>query len=101
MMYDCDVTTPNLSVLTISDQICQRGLIATCTVSRCSFHRHLTATSMDQQDMCVILSKAEQSAFTPASSSACLMSTSGLVAFKWPHYPLTSRQPTVIHHKTG
>ena len=81
MMYDYDATTPNLSALTISDQICQRGLIATCTVSRCSFHHCLTATSMDQQHMCVILSKTEQSAFTQASSPAFLMSTSAPVAF--------------------
>ena len=79
MMYDYDATTPNLSA--ISDQIYQRGLIATCTVSRCSFHRHLTATSMDQQHMCVTLSKTEQSAFTQASSPAFLMSTSAPVAF--------------------
>ena len=31
-----------------------------CTVSRHTFHRHLIATSMDQQHMCVILRNVEQ-----------------------------------------
>ena len=31
-------------------------------------------------------------------SQAWLTSTSAWVAFKWPHFPLASRQPTVIHH---
>ena len=65
------------------DQICQKGFY-TCTVSRQTFHRHLLATSMHQQDMRLLLLKAEKSAF----SQACLASTSTRVAFKWPHLPL-------------
>ena len=43
----------------------------TCTVfSRHTFHRHLSATSIHQQDMCLILLKAEQSAFTQVSFSS-------------------------------
>ena len=45
----------------ICDQICQKGSY-TCTVPRHSFHPHLLATSMHQQDMCVLLLKIEQSA---------------------------------------
>ena len=41
-----------------------------CTVSRHTFYRHLLATSMDQQHMCLILLKLEQSAFTQASFSS-------------------------------
>ena len=42
----------------------------TCTVLRYTFHCHLLATSMDQQHMCVILLKVEQSAFTQAFFSS-------------------------------
>ena len=56
---------------------------------------------MHQQDMCLLLLKVEQSAFTQAFSQACLASTSTRVAFKWPHLPLASRQPAVNHHMTG
>ena len=42
----------------------------TCTVSRHTFHRHLLATAIHQQDVCLILLKAEQSAFTQASFSS-------------------------------
>ena len=51
------------------DQICQKGSY-TCTVSKHTFHRHLIATSMDQQHMCLILLKFKQSAFTQASFSS-------------------------------
>ena len=53
----------------ICDQICQKGSYSTCTVSGHTFHHHLLATSMDQQHMCLILLKVEQSAFTQASFS--------------------------------
>ena len=53
----------------ICDQICQKGSY-TCTVSRHTFYRHLLATSMDQQHICLILLKVEQSAFTQASFSS-------------------------------
>ena len=53
----------------ICDQICQKGSY-TCTVSRHTFLRHLLATSMDQQHMCLILLKVKQSAFTQASFSS-------------------------------
>ena len=33
----------------------------TCTASRHTFHHHLLATSMDQQHMCLVLLKVEQS----------------------------------------
>ena len=46
----------------------KRGLIL--TVSRHTFHRHLLATSMHQQDMCLLLLKVEQSAFTEAFFSS-------------------------------
>ena len=49
----------------ICDQICQKGSY-TYTVSRHTFHRHLLATSTHQQDMCLLLLKVEQSAFTQA-----------------------------------
>ena len=42
----------------------------TCTVSRHTFHCHLLATSMDQQGMCLVLLKGEQSAFAQASFSS-------------------------------
>ena len=42
----------------------------TCAVSRHTFHHHLLATSMDQQQTCLILLKVEQSAFTQASFSS-------------------------------
>ena len=42
----------------------------THTVSRHTFYNHLLATSMDQQHMCSILLKLEQSAFTQASLSS-------------------------------
>ena len=45
------------------DQICQKGSY-TRTVSRHTFHRHLLATSMHKQDMCLLLLKVKQSAFT-------------------------------------
>ena len=51
------------------DQICQKGSY-TRTVSRHTFHRHLLATSMHQQDMCLLLLKVEQSAFTQAFFSS-------------------------------
>ena len=41
----------------------------TCTVSRHTFYHYLLTTSMDQQHMCLILLKLEQSAFTQASFS--------------------------------
>ena len=46
-----------------------KGDLYTCTISRHTFHRQLIAvcTSMDQQYMCLILLKVEQSAFTQAS----------------------------------
>ena len=47
-------------------------------------HPHLLATSMHQPDMCLLLLKVEQSAFTQAFSQACLGSTSARVAFKYP-----------------
>ena len=53
----------------ICDQICQKGS-HTHTVSRHTFHRHLLATSMHQQDMCLLLLKVEQSAFTQAFFSS-------------------------------
>ena len=80
----------------ICDQICQKGSY-THTVSRHTFHRHLLATSMHQQDMCLLLLKVKQSAF----SQAYLASTSAQVAFKWPHLPLASRQLAMNHHTTG
>ena len=49
----------------VCDQICQKGSY-TCTVLRHTFHRHLLATSMHQQHMCLLLLKVEQSAFTQA-----------------------------------
>ena len=53
----------------ICDQICQKRSY-TRTVSRHTFHRHLLATSMHQQDMCLLLLKVEQSAFTQAFFSS-------------------------------
>ena len=53
----------------ICDWICQKGSY-TCTVSRHTFHHHLLATSMHQQDMCLLLLKVEQSAFTQAFFSS-------------------------------
>ena len=55
----------NLNVYSNCDQICQKGSY-THTVSRHTFHRHPLATSMHQQDMCLLLLKVEQSAFTQA-----------------------------------
>ena len=49
----------------ICDQICQKGSYAH-TDSRHTFHRHMLPTSMHQQDMCLLLLKDEQSAFTQA-----------------------------------
>ena len=51
---------------------------------------HLLATSMHQQDMCLLLLNVEQSAFTQAFFQACLASMSAWRAFKWPHLPLAS-----------
>ena len=53
----------------ICDQICQKGSY-TRTVSRHTFRCHLLATSMHQQDMCLLLLKVEQSAFTQAFFSS-------------------------------
>ena len=53
----------------ICDQIFQKGSY-THTVSRHTFHRHLVATLMDQQNMCLILLKVEQSTFTQVSFSS-------------------------------
>ena len=53
----------------IYDQICQKGSY-TRTVSRYTFHPHLLATSMRQQDMCLLLLKVEKSAFTQAFLSS-------------------------------
>ena len=47
------------SLTLICDQICQKGSY-TRTVSSHTFHRHLIATSTDQQHMCLILLKVEQ-----------------------------------------
>ena len=90
----------NIMLAHICDQICQKGSY-TRTVSRHTFYCHLLATSMHQQDICLLLLKVEQSAFTQAFSQACLASTSAQVAFKWPHLPLASRLPAVNHHTTG
>ena len=51
------------------DQIYQEGSY-TRTVSRYTSHRHLLATSLHQQHMCLILLKVEQSAFTQAFFSS-------------------------------
>ena len=59
------------------DQICRKGSYA-CTVSRHTFHPHLT--SRDQQHVCVILPKVEQFAFTQASFS----SLSDIHVISWP-----------------
>ena len=48
------------------DQICQKGSY-TRTVSRHTFHRHMLATPMHQQHMCLLV---EQSAFTQAFFSS-------------------------------
>ena len=56
-------------VIYTCDQICQKESY-TCTVSRHTFYHHLLATSMDQQHMCLILLKLEQSAFIQASFSS-------------------------------
>ena len=50
----------------IFDQIYQKGSYI-CTVSRHTLYCHLIATSMEQQHMCSMLLKVEQSAFTQAS----------------------------------
>ena len=75
----------------------KRGLTHAHAVSRHTFHRHLLAASMHQQDICLLLLKVEQSAFTQAFSQACLASTSARVVFEWPHLPLASRQPAENH----
>ena len=51
------------------DQVCQNGSY-TRTVSRHTFHRHLITTPMDQQHMCLILLKVDQSTFTQISFSS-------------------------------
>ena len=48
----------------------KRGLNYIRTVSRHTFHRHLLAASMHQQDMCLLLLKVEQSAFIQAFFSS-------------------------------
>ena len=53
----------------ICDLICQKGSY-TCTVLRHTFCHHLLATSKHQQQMCLIMLKVEQSAFTQASLSS-------------------------------
>ena len=63
------VLTVHFIRIIICDQICQKGSY-TCTVSRQTFHHHLLATSMYQQDMCLLLLKVEQSAFTQAFFSS-------------------------------
>ena len=75
----------------------------TRTVSRHTFHRHLFATSMHQQHkLCVYYCwKLNSLLSLRPFSQACLVSTSARVTFKWPHLPLTSRQPAVNHHTTG
>ena len=50
------------------------------------FHRHLLATSMHQQHMCLILLKFKQPAFTQAFSQACLTSR----MLRWPLMALSS-----------
>ena len=65
--YSCGISSLVEDV--ICDQICQKGSY-TRTVSRHTFHRHLLATSMHQQDMCLLLLKVEQSAFTQAFFSS-------------------------------
>ena len=89
----------------------KRGLIHAQIQDTLFIYSHLIATSMDQQHVCLILLKVEQSAFTQTSFSSLsdvhecssgLTSTSARMAFKWLHLHLTSRQqPTVIHHTTG
>ena len=56
-------------IYVICNQICQKGSY-TRTVSKHTFHPHLLATSMHQQDMCFLLLKVEQSAFTQAFFSS-------------------------------
>ena len=41
------------SVIYACDQICQKDLSYTCTVSRYTFHRHLVATSIRTNSTCV------------------------------------------------
>ena len=106
MLVSCDQTLHSCrSIIThnICDQICQKGTY-TRTVSRHTIHHHLLATSMHQQHTCLILLKVERLnillSLRPLPR-ACLASMSAWVAFKWPHLPLASRQPTVNHHMTG
>ena len=82
----------------ICDQICQKGLIHAQLQDKQTFHRYLLATSMDQQHMCLILPKVEQSVFTQASFSSLsdIHECSGGLQM-----PLASRQPTVNHHTTS
>ena len=54
---------------TICDRFAKRGS-CTCTISRHTFHPHLLVTSVNQQLMCLILLKVEQSTFTQASFSS-------------------------------
>ena len=52
-----------------------KGVYA-CTVSRRTFDHHLITTLMDQQHMCLIMLKVEQSALTQASRSFSSLSDS-------------------------
>ena len=42
--------------------------------------------------------KVSQATLLWLVSEACQTSKSAMVAFKWLHLPLTSRQPAVFHH---
>ena len=70
MKFYMNVLLEHFTIFTfICDQICQKGSYIR-TVSRHTFHRHLLATLMHQQDMCLPLLKVEQSAFTQAFFSS-------------------------------
>ena len=81
----------------VCDQICQKKSY-TCTVSTHTFHCHMLTTPRDQQHMCLILLKVDQSAFTQTSFSSLsdVHECSGDLQIA--HLTLTRKQLAVFHH---
>ena len=62
-VYACVLHHLHVCICVFVTRFTKSGLIIH-TVSRHAFHHHLTGRSMNQQHMCLILLKVEQSAFT-------------------------------------
>ena len=86
----------------VCDQICQKGVLYMQ-----SFKTHFSSPFVSY-----IIGPRAHVFNTAEGRTVCfhsdlilkptyLKSTNAWVTFKWPHLPLASRQPSVIHHTTG